>query len=560
MIDVTPEDSAKMLAMNEALVLGSLRQHELAQASDHLSQQLYALNAKLHREIAERERSEALLSCQKKAFEMVAVGAPLIEVLEFLALATERQSPQHLLVAIHLLDKSGARFEQAVAPSLPPGYRQVIDGMAIDSDIGPCCAAVAQRQRVVVPDIAASKAWPAFAARVLPLGLRAAWSEPIFSASGAVLGTFVNFCREAGEPDPQTAALDEIVARTAAIVIERKQAEATLLESEAFSVSVFEANPDCIKIIDAGGHIERMNANGQCLLEIDDFGAVAGTHWPSLWPPEQRADIETAIAEAQAGRSGHFSGPCATLKGSPRWWDVLVTAVPGAAHAPARLIASSRDITQRKRAEERQLFLTREVAHRGGNLLAVVQSIVARSLTGTRPLAEMRDVLAQRIQALARGLQILMVDGVEGVSLGETIRSEFDTFSDRIKASGPVVMLKPQAAQTVALVVHELATNAIKYGALSRPQGQVALTWSVEGAGPEARFKFHWQERGGPPVVPPAREGFGRMVLETAAAAAFGAAPEINFAPEGLRYELDVLLSDIAVAGTAGVPPALESL
>jgi PAS domain S-box-containing protein len=550
MIDVptTRQDTEKMLAMNEALVLGSLRLHELAEASDNLSKQLYALNAKLRGEIAERERTEALLSCQKKAFEMVAMGAPLMEVLEFLALAIERQSPQNLYVAIHLLDKSGTRFEQTAAPSLPPEYNQIVDGVAVSSAIGSCCAAVSQRRRVVVPDIAASTAWPAFAALALPLGLRAVWSTPIFSASGNVLGTFVSYCREVCEPDPQSEALDEIVTRTAAVCIERKQAETALLESQAFSQSVFEANPDCVKIIDVDGHIERMNANGQCLMEIDDFGAIAGAHWPSLWPPETRAEIGTAIAEAQAGRSGHFLGFCPTAKGTPRWWDVIVTAVPGASPSPVHLIAASRDITERKKAEERQLFLTKEIAHRGGNLLAVVQSMVARTLTGPRPLVEMREILSQRIMALSRGLHILLVNGVEGVSLGETIRSELEMIADQIEASGPVVMLNPSAAQTFALVVHELATNASKYGALSQPGGQVAMTWSIEGKAPDARFRFHWQERGGPPVEPPRRQGFGRMVLEDAAESAFGAAPQINFAPEGLRYELDVLLSDIAVA------------
>ena len=546
----TLRSNEKMLAMNEALVLGSLRQHELAEASDNLSKQLYALNAKLHGEIAERERTEALLSCQKKAFEMVAMGAPLIEVLEFLALATERQSPQHLLVAIHLLDKSGTRFEQTAAPSLPPGYSQVIDGMAVSSDIGPCCAAVAQRRRVVVPDIAASKAWPAFAALALPLGLRAAWSAPIFSASGNVLGTLVNYCREVCEPDPQTAALDEIVARTAAVVIERKQAEATLRESQARLQFVLES----AQIGD--WDLDLRDDTAQRSLRHDQvFGY---TEPVQQWGfetfirhvhPEDRAGIEQRFRDAVT-QQHEWRFECRVIwpDGSVHWIAAHGSINRTPEGQPRRMQGIVFDITERKQAEERQLLLTREIAHRGGNLLAVVQSIVARSLSGTLPVAEMREILARRIQALSRGLLVLQIDGVEGVSLGDTIRSEFEIFSDQIEASGPVVLLKPQAAQTVALVVHELATNASKYGALSQPEGQVALTWSIEGAGADARFKFHWQERGGPPVVPPSREGFGRMVLEKAAEAAFGAAPKISFAPEGLRYELDVLLSDISVA------------
>ena len=329
----------------------------------------------------------------------------------------------------------------------------------------------------------------------------------------------------------------------------RKRIEVSLRESEALSQSVFEANPDCIKIIDLGGHIERMNANGQCLMEIDDFGEVAGAHWPSQWPPESRAEIEAAIVEAQAGRSGHFSGLCPTAKGTPKWWDVVVTAVPGVSDSPVRLIAASRDITERKQAEQREVLLAGELAHRGRNLLSVVQVIVSRTLSGTRPLAEAREVLANRLQALARSQSIVLVDGIEGVPLAETIATECEAFSEQVKADGPKVMMNPKVAQTFALLVHELATNAMKHGALSQPGGRIAICWSIAGAGAGARFKFHWQESGGPPVVAPTRQGFGRVVLEKLVLAEFGIAPAVNFDSGGLRYELDVPLAAIVAAG-----------
>ncbi len=135
--------------------------------------------------------------------------------------------------------------------------------------------------------------------------------------------------------------------------------------------------------------------------------------------------------------------------------------------------------------------------------------------------------------------------------MAEIVRLEFEAFSERIKAVGPDVMLNPRAAQTFALLLHELATNAVKHGALSRPEGQIAIRWSIEGAGAEARFKFQWQERDGPPVVPPTHQCFGRILLEKAAAQDFGALPKISFAAEGLSYEIDGPLSVVAADSMA---------
>ena len=162
-------------------------------------------------------------------------------------------------------------------------------------------------------------------------------------------------------------------------------------------------------------------------------------------------------------------------------------------------------------------------------------------------------MLTKRIQALARSQSVFVGDGLEGVPLADIIRLEFEGFSERVAGAGPDMLLSPRVAQTFTLLVHELATNATKYGALSVPGGQVAIEWSTAGAGAEARFKFQWREHGGPSVTPPTRRGFGRMVLENAAAQDFGVLPKIAFAPDGVSYEIDALLSVVVAAGSAGV-------
>jgi two-component sensor histidine kinase len=136
-----------------------------------------------------------------------------------------------------------------------------------------------------------------------------------------------------------------------------------------------------------------------------------------------------------------------------------------------------------------------------------------------------------------------MSKGFQGALLSEIVRLEFEAFSDRVMVEGPDVMLNSRAAQTFALLLHELATNATKYGALSLPdKGQVYIHWSIDGVAAEARFKFQWQERDGPPVVVPTRTGFGSLLLERLASEDFGAHPKITFAPGGLSYSIDASL------------------
>jgi two-component sensor histidine kinase len=147
-----------------------------------------------------------------------------------------------------------------------------------------------------------------------------------------------------------------------------------------------------------------------------------------------------------------------------------------------------------------------------------------------------------------------MADGFEYASLTEIIRLEIEGFSDRVNADGPDIMLNPKTAQTFALLVHELATNATKYGALSRPAGRVSIQWKVERTGEEAEFRFRWQEYDGPPVKPPTREGFGRVLLEKVVAQDFGTKPKVSFAPEGLSYEIHAPLSAVTAGSRTAVP------
>jgi PAS domain S-box-containing protein len=193
--------------------------------------------SKVARDITGRNRVFALIACQKDALEMAATGAPLMQTLGFLAREIENQSREGAVVAIHALDETGTCFVNTAAPGLPHSYAEAVDGMEVRSAAGPCCAAVSSRRRVVVTDVAATHEFAAFAAFALPLGIRAGWSAPIFSSSGAVLGTIATYYRDLREPRPDDELLGDIATRTAAIIIERMRSEESLRRNEARSVA-----------------------------------------------------------------------------------------------------------------------------------------------------------------------------------------------------------------------------------------------------------------------------------------------------------------------------------
>ena len=201
------------------------------------------------------------------------------------------------------------------------------------------------------------------------------------------------------------------------------------------------------------------------------------------------------------------------------------------------LARQTADYLERKRSEETEKTLVREIQHRSNNLLAVIQSIANRSLSGSRTLAEAKEAFETRLHALARTNQQLIKSNWSGVNLNELVRLELKPFAERTIVDGINVMLNPQHAQNFSLALHELATNAVKYGALSNGSGKVGVSWWLTTQGNNNKLKFKWQESGGPPVIVPTSQGFGTTLVK----ATFPDA-RIDYAVEGLNCEIDVPL------------------
>jgi two-component sensor histidine kinase len=205
----------------------------------------------------------------------------------------------------------------------------------------------------------------------------------------------------------------------------------------------------------------------------------------------------------------------------------------------------ARDITDRKEAQIRQELLTREIQHRTKNLFAVVHAVVARSFAGKGTIEEAKFAVLSRLEALAQTHAMLMDKDWHGADLAEIVRAETSPYAGRVAIDGTSLKLSAMAAQNIAMVLHELATNAAKYGALSNATGQVHVRWRVATSNGAPTFSFSWRERGGPVVALPQRKGFGTAVLEQMMAEFVGQPPELTFEREGLAYALQGPLTTI---------------
>jgi PAS domain S-box-containing protein len=211
------------------------------------------------------------------------------------------------------------------------------------------------------------------------------------------------------------------------------------------------------------------------------------------------------------------------------------------------------DISERKHAEERQRLLIGELNHRIQNLFTVVQSVALNSLSADRSLVESRGVLIERLHALGRTYTILTEQEWRGAPLRQILEAETGAFADRVSLDGTDVMVRQEAAQSFALVLHELTTNAVKYGALSVPAGRVEVRWSVSRRDCPGLFALSWEETGEMTVAPPSRSGYGRKIIEDTVRRI--GQYQIEYAHSGLKFRMEAPIGKVGWMIDAGPMP-----
>jgi len=208
-----------------------------------------------------------------------------------------------------------------------------------------------------------------------------------------------------------------------------------------------------------------------------------------------------------------------------------------------------RDQTRRRMAEERQALLAQELAHRVKNTLAIVQAISSQTLAGEVPFAVARESFNARLMALARAHDVLMNGSWTEASLLDLVASTASLHGNqdpqRFHFAGPDIRVGPRAALAFALVLHEMSTNAVKYGALSVPNGKVSVLWETVEDTSDPELWFRWEEAGGPPVLPPAKRGFGSRLIEHSFSQHSGGVVKVEYATAGVRLSVKFPLASL---------------
>jgi PAS domain S-box-containing protein len=325
-----------------------------------------------------------------------------------------------------------------------------------------------------------------------------------------------------------------VLARAQTDLVTSNGALAESREATAFLESVLNATKDCVIVLTLDGTLAFMNSGGQAIMEIDDFALVEGSPWPTLWEEEYEASSLAAMTAARGGQIGHFIGRAQTTRQVPRWWDVTVSPIFGDDGKPEMLLSISRDITEEKSLELQQELLTGELSHRVKNILTIVHAIAIQTFRGGDPT--LMSAFVARLAALADAQTLLIQTAWQSASLADVVRKAMEPHcpEGRCTITGPEFVLSSKRALALALAIHELATNAVKYGALSNALGHVEVEW---GLGASA-LHLCWREVGGPPVGSAGPTGFGTRIVTRNLAAEFKGVVDLQLSPPGLVLTL----------------------
>jgi PAS domain S-box-containing protein len=320
------------------------------------------------------------------------------------------------------------------------------------------------------------------------------------------------------------------------------------------AAAIVNSSGDAIISADLEGVITSWNTGAERLF---GYTAQEGVGEPiTLLTPQGAIAEESGILKRL--RCGEEIDPYETVRRCKDGMllDVLLTVSP-LTDAQGRIVGTStiaHDVTERNRQQRLRELLVHELNHRVKNTLATVQSLATQTLRHAATLVEGRAAFEARLVALSKAHDVLTQENWEGASLNKVVADAVAAYSgdaqeSRLRVSGPLVWLRPKATLALSMALHELAVNAMKYGALSNPTGSVEITWQLIPGDPR-RFQLRWEESDGPPVEVPRRRGFGSQLIEQGLAYDLAGEARLTFARAGLVCTIDAPLDQIERRGT----------
>ena len=368
--------------------------------------------------------------------------------------------------------------------------------------------------------------------------------------NGRMVAALYVHAREARAWSEADARLVQDVAERTWADVARAKAEAAARGSEERYRRVFEQTSDLIITSSLDRVVTDCNQSAADAVGMTRDEVIGRSMTEFISPEDWVESTAMLNKKLDEGGTTRWDVRVRDRHGEILFWGVNSGLTYDESGQPVGLHVVGRDVTERRRWETHQRLLVGELNHRVKNTLSIVQSLTHQTFRGDKPRREAVAAFEGRLQALAAAHRLLTHENWEAAAIGDIVREALKPFCDgaRCASGGPRIRLIPQTAVSLTLAIHELATNASKYGALSRAGGRVTIDWRDSD---EDWLRLRWTESGGPPVSEPTSAGFGSRMLKRALAADLGGEVRLNYPSGGLICEIDAPLPDLADEGAS---------
>jgi PAS domain S-box-containing protein len=491
-------------------------------------------------------RAEAWGAGQKEAFQAAMDGAPLETSLDILIRTAIEQAESERRCAFFRVGLDGTELYHVVG--MGDAYARLVDGFKIGPDSLACGLAASTGRPVITRDVEAEPQWKPWLWLAREFDYKSVWSFPVETSAGKVVGIFAMYFRTPRVPMASDYELVTSLTHSASIIIShdqevraRKQREDELKQSETRLQEALAVGSVTAYEWDVTSGLVCRSNNATKILGIDPIQNAEA--FLEQIHPDDLVRLKVLFSSLNRDKPAYstsyrFRRP----DGREIWLQDTSRAEFDDAGQLLRVRGLGVDITERKRAEEHQETLKAELDHRVKNILAQVAVVAVSTRQGSHSVDEFLRSLSGRIQSMAAAHTLLSKSGWQSVGLDALVRNQLAPYATdtNISISGTDVMLTPAEIRAMAMVLHELVTNAAKYGALSTSAGRVLVNWDCEPNGDRTNLSIVWQELDGPTVKSEAQSSYGTDLIRNLIPHELGGKVDLVLASQGVSCKVEI--------------------